>query len=169
MEQEGAAQVHRRLDPLVEDPDLGAVADPDDVALDDHLVAGAQLQDLGRIGDREGDLVRRHQAGAPFAPWNVPATLPHGPAHGCRTTPRHGTASASEPDARTPTLGGDASRHPHGRFYVVACGDIVPTVENLLHSPGSAGARPGQSPGARRAALARRRESRPRGLPAAAE
>ena len=39
VEQEGAAQVHRRLDPLVEDPDLRAVADPDDVALDDDLVA----------------------------------------------------------------------------------------------------------------------------------
>jgi hypothetical protein len=32
------------------------------VALDDHLVAGAELQDLGRVGDGERDLVRRHHA-----------------------------------------------------------------------------------------------------------
>src|SRR5918911_1072757 len=56
VEQEGAAQVHRRLLALVEDPDLRPVADPDDVALHDDLVAGAELQDLLRIGDREGDL-----------------------------------------------------------------------------------------------------------------
>src|SRR5687767_10240342 len=46
VEQERAAQIHRRLDSLVEDPDLRPVANPDDVALDGHLVAGAQLQDL---------------------------------------------------------------------------------------------------------------------------
>src|SRR5215210_285673 len=61
VEQEGAAQVHRRLDALVEDADLRAVADADDVALHGHLVAGAQLEDLLRVGDRERDLVRRHQ------------------------------------------------------------------------------------------------------------
>src|ERR1041385_2112100 len=42
MEQERAAEIHRRLDALVEDPDLRAVADPADVALDRDLVAGAQ-------------------------------------------------------------------------------------------------------------------------------
>jgi hypothetical protein len=52
MEQERAREIHRRLDALVEDPDLRAVADPDDVALDGDLVAGAELEDLGRIGDR---------------------------------------------------------------------------------------------------------------------
>src|SRR5579862_5163553 len=61
VKQEAPAKVHRRLDALVEDTDLRPVADADDVALDGHLVAGAQLQDLGRVGDREGDLVRRHQ------------------------------------------------------------------------------------------------------------
>ena len=60
-------EIHRRLDALVEDPDLRAVADPDDVALDDHLVAGAQLQDLGRVGDGEGDLVRRHHASLSYS------------------------------------------------------------------------------------------------------
>src|SRR5215208_641096 len=60
VQQEGAAQVHRRLLALVEDPDLRPVADADDVALDDDLVAGAELQDLGLVGDREGDLVPRH-------------------------------------------------------------------------------------------------------------
>src|SRR5262245_5060038 len=62
VQQKRAGEVHRRLDSLVEDPDLRAVADADDVALDDHLVAGAELQDLGRVGDGERDLVRRHQA-----------------------------------------------------------------------------------------------------------
>src|SRR5204863_9339068 len=62
VEEECALQVHRRLDALVEDPDLGAVADPDDVALDGHLVAGAQLQDLLGIRDREGHLVVSHHA-----------------------------------------------------------------------------------------------------------
>src|SRR6186997_1601115 len=61
VEQERAAQVHRRRGALVEDADLGAVADPDDVTLDDDLVAGTQLQDRRRIGDGEGDLVHRHQ------------------------------------------------------------------------------------------------------------
>ena len=48
VQQERAAEVHRRLDALVEDADLRAVADADDVALHGHLVAGAQLQDLLR-------------------------------------------------------------------------------------------------------------------------
>ena len=47
---------------LVEDPDLRPVADADDVALDDHLVARAELEDLGLVGDREGDFVGGHQA-----------------------------------------------------------------------------------------------------------
>src|SRR6266545_3417060 len=59
VEEERAAQVHRRLDALVEDPDLRAVADADDVALDGHLVAGAELQDLMLIRDRERDFVGR--------------------------------------------------------------------------------------------------------------
>jgi hypothetical protein len=69
VEQERAAQVHRRLDALVEDADLRAVADSDDVALHRDLVARAQLQDLALVGDRERDLVRRHHA-SPFRPWN---------------------------------------------------------------------------------------------------
>ena len=47
VEQERAGEIHRRLDALVEDPDLRAVADADDVALHGDLVAGAELQDLG--------------------------------------------------------------------------------------------------------------------------
>src|SRR6478672_1792545 len=47
VEQERALQVHRRLDALVEDAHLRPVADADDVALDDDLVAGAQFEDLG--------------------------------------------------------------------------------------------------------------------------
>src|SRR5947209_1883619 len=65
VEQERAAQVHRRLDALVEDADLRAVADADDVALNDDLVAGAELQDLGLVCDRERDFVRRHQRAVP--------------------------------------------------------------------------------------------------------
>src|SRR5262249_26971162 len=53
VQEERAAQIHGRLDTLVEDPDLRAVADADDVALHRHLVAGLELQDLRRIGDRE--------------------------------------------------------------------------------------------------------------------
>ena len=60
VEQERAGEVHRRLDALVEDADLRAVADADDVALDDDLVAGAELQDLGLVADRERHLMRRH-------------------------------------------------------------------------------------------------------------
>ena len=67
MQEKRAREIHRRLDPLVEDPDLRAVADPDDVALDDDLVAGAQLQDLGGIGDGERDLVRRHHASLSYS------------------------------------------------------------------------------------------------------
>src|SRR5512142_969790 len=62
VEQERAAQVHRRLDALVEDPDLRPVADADDVALNDDLVAGAELQDLCLVRDRERDLVCCHHA-----------------------------------------------------------------------------------------------------------
>src|SRR6476620_1642594 len=61
VEQKGPRQVHRWLHALVEDPDLRPVADADDVALDDHLVAGPELLDLRRVGDRERHLVRRHQ------------------------------------------------------------------------------------------------------------
>ena len=65
VQQERAAQVHRRLDALVEDADLRAVADADDVALDDHLVAGAELEDLALVGDREGDFVDAISAAPP--------------------------------------------------------------------------------------------------------
>src|ERR1051326_6646628 len=71
VQEERAAQIHRRLDALVEDADLGAVADADDVALHGDLVPGAQLEDLPRIGDRERDLVRGHAQNAP-----VPGTVP---------------------------------------------------------------------------------------------
>ena len=60
VEQERPAQVHRRRNALVEDADLRAVADADDVALNGHLVAGTQLQDLLRVGDRERDFMCRH-------------------------------------------------------------------------------------------------------------
>src|SRR5205085_1294808 len=46
MQQEGAGEIHRRFDALVEDPDLRAVTDADDVALHDHLVAGVKVEDL---------------------------------------------------------------------------------------------------------------------------
>src|SRR6266487_3770157 len=54
-------ELAHRLDPLVEDPDLRPVANADDVALNGDLVTGAELEDLTLVGDREGDLVRRHQ------------------------------------------------------------------------------------------------------------
>src|SRR4051794_29483279 len=61
MQQERAAEVHRRLLALVEDADLRAVADADDVAVDEHLVARAQLADLRLVGHREGQAVLGHQ------------------------------------------------------------------------------------------------------------
>src|SRR5919201_1991910 len=57
VQEERAAQIHRRLLAVVEDADLRAVADPDDVSLDDDLVAGAQLQDLAWVRDRKGQLM----------------------------------------------------------------------------------------------------------------
>src|SRR5919201_7094600 len=57
MQEERAAQIHRRRLAVVEDADLRAVADPDDVSLDDDLVAGAQLQDLAWVRDRKGQLM----------------------------------------------------------------------------------------------------------------
>src|SRR6185312_1325659 len=78
VQEERAGEIDRRLHALVEDPDLGAVADPDDVPLHDHLVAGAQLLDLGGVGDRERDLVGRHQpppSPAPPAPRGAEAAL----------------------------------------------------------------------------------------------
>src|SRR6476646_8519562 len=61
VQEKRASEIHRRLDPLVEDANLRPVADADDVALDGDLVAGAELEDLALVGDREGDLVRGHQ------------------------------------------------------------------------------------------------------------
>ena len=52
VQQERAGEVHRRLDALVEDADLRAVADADDVAVDGDEVARAQLADLV-LGRRE--------------------------------------------------------------------------------------------------------------------
>ena len=60
-EEERAGEVPRRLDPLVEDPHLRAVADADDVAVDRGEVAGAELADLV-LGRGEGELVLRHHA-----------------------------------------------------------------------------------------------------------
>src|SRR5438477_8598779 len=62
VQEERTREIHRRLDALVEDAHLRAVANADDVTLDDHLVAGVKLADLSRIGDRERDFVRRHHA-----------------------------------------------------------------------------------------------------------
>ena len=39
------AEIHGRRDSLVEDPDLSAVPDPDDVTVDEHFVSGPQLAD----------------------------------------------------------------------------------------------------------------------------
>src|SRR5205807_9811292 len=60
VQEKSAAQVERRLDALVEDPHLRAVADPDDVAVDGDEVAGAELADL-LFGGRECQPVLGHQ------------------------------------------------------------------------------------------------------------
>src|SRR5205809_4090028 len=81
VEKERAAQVHRRLHALVEDADLRAVADTDDVPLDGHLVARTELEDLLRVGDRKRDLVRGHGYNAPV-PGTVPGACPQSPCPG---------------------------------------------------------------------------------------
>src|SRR6266851_2475093 len=55
VQEEGAGEIHRRLDALVEDANLRPVADADDVPLHRDLVARAKLEDLLRIGNRERD------------------------------------------------------------------------------------------------------------------
>src|SRR6266542_2336333 len=72
VEQKGPVQIPRRRNALVEDPDLGAVADADDVAVHDHLVARSELADLG-FGGRESEAVTRHHASSPYP--NVPQCL----------------------------------------------------------------------------------------------
>src|SRR5262249_58261651 len=57
VQQERAVQVHRRLDALVEDAGVPAAADADDVAVDDDLVARAQLADL-ILRRRKGQALR---------------------------------------------------------------------------------------------------------------
>src|SRR5205085_9364689 len=74
VQEEGAAEFHWRLLALVEDADLRPVADPDDVPLDDDLVARAELQDFLGIRDGEGDLVCRH-AHASRSKSTVPSAL----------------------------------------------------------------------------------------------
>src|SRR3954447_10747681 len=59
VQQERSVQVERRLDALVEDADLRAVADADDVTVDRHLVAGVQVADRV-LARREGQALRIH-------------------------------------------------------------------------------------------------------------
>src|SRR3954470_256444 len=59
VQEERAAEIHRRLDALVEDADLRAVADADDVSVDGHFVAGMQLADRF-FGRREDESLRTH-------------------------------------------------------------------------------------------------------------
>src|SRR5262245_59866859 len=60
VEQEGAFEVERRVDALVEDPDLRAVADPEDVAVDGDEVARVELADVLLAG-RKRQLVLSHR------------------------------------------------------------------------------------------------------------
>jgi hypothetical protein len=61
VQEKRAAQIHRRLDALVEDADLRAVANADDVTVDEHGIAGVERADRLLVG-REGDLTVCHQA-----------------------------------------------------------------------------------------------------------
>src|SRR6266550_5390075 len=56
VQQERTAEVHRRRDALVEDADLRAIADADNVTVDGDLVAGAQLANR-LLGRRKGELL----------------------------------------------------------------------------------------------------------------
>jgi hypothetical protein len=60
VEEERAGQVERRFDALIEDPDLRAVADAEDVAVDGDEVARAELADV-LLGRRKSQLVLGHQ------------------------------------------------------------------------------------------------------------
>jgi len=60
VEQERAVQVERRVDALVEDPDLRSVADAKDVAVDGDEVARVKLADvLLARGERQPVLSHR--------------------------------------------------------------------------------------------------------------
>src|SRR5712692_2625530 len=59
MQQEGATEIHRRRDTLVEDPDLRPISDADDVTVDGHLVARAQLANR-LLARRKGQSLRTH-------------------------------------------------------------------------------------------------------------
>src|SRR6185312_571390 len=59
VQERGAAQGERRLLAVVEDADLGGVADADDLALDRDRVARVERADGGLVGG-EGDLVVHH-------------------------------------------------------------------------------------------------------------
>src|SRR5262245_24208018 len=61
VQEKRAGEVHRRFDTLIEDADLRPVADADDVPLHDHLVPGAELEYLRRVGDRERHFMGGHQ------------------------------------------------------------------------------------------------------------
>src|SRR5438128_377475 len=73
VQQERAAEVHRRRDALVEDSDVRPIADADDVTVDEHLVAGAQLPDLLLVC-RERQLLNGHG----FYGHPVPGTVTKG-------------------------------------------------------------------------------------------
>src|SRR5919204_1871284 len=64
VQQERAGEVERGLDSLVEDADLRSVADADDVAVDEHLVARAQLADRG-FGRGKAEALRTHGRTSP--------------------------------------------------------------------------------------------------------
>src|SRR5215211_4580941 len=66
VKQERAAEIEGRLDALVEDPDVRAVPDPDDVAVDRHEVAGTELADV-LFGSGEGQSVLGHQASRSYS------------------------------------------------------------------------------------------------------
>src|SRR6266480_6790069 len=59
VQEERTVEIERRLDSLVEDPDLRAIADADDVAVDEDLVTGAELADR-LLGGRKVDALRTH-------------------------------------------------------------------------------------------------------------
>src|SRR6266508_1148478 len=73
VQEERALKIHRRLDPLVEDPHLRTVADANYVAVDEHLVAGAQLAD-GLFGRGKSQALRTHGRSPPLRlPLHVPS------------------------------------------------------------------------------------------------
>src|SRR5690242_1543756 len=110
VQQECALEIHRRLLALVEDPDLRPVADADDVTLDDDLVARAELEELGLVGDREGDFMLRHGLSS-HPRWQPLARNSHGTVTNVCQISQASRSKSVEPSAAMCAVARRAAQH----------------------------------------------------------